>query len=57
MPNQVLLASYFYEFDKDRSGKLEYKEFKRLMNKMLGLGYIDSSSENDSYEEAIRRLV
>jgi hypothetical protein len=46
----MLLAAYFYEYDKDRSGKLDYKEFKKLMNKMCRLEVYDSDSSDDSFE-------
>jgi len=33
--NNHILEDYFYEYDKDDSGSLSYKEFKKLMKNML----------------------
>jgi Ca2+-binding EF-hand superfamily protein len=30
-----ILEDYFYEYDRDDSGSLSFKEFKKLMKKML----------------------
>lgn len=56
----MLLASFFYEFDRDNSGKLDYQEFKHLMTKLCRLPieqpHDDSSdSSEDSFEAAYRR--
>lgn len=34
-PREEILEDYFYDYDKDGSGKLNYKEFKKLMKHMV----------------------
>lgn len=34
-PCESILEDYFYDYDKDNSGKLNFKEFKKLMKHMI----------------------
>ncbi len=35
VPREEIMEDYFYDYDKDGSGKLNFKEFKKLMKHMV----------------------
>jgi len=55
VPPYPILEDIFYEFDKDCSGKLSYKEFKKLTHCLFDLKKHDSSSA-DSFEKFFKIL-